>query len=92
MKLFLGTNCPQCEALKRRIDLSRVPWLEVYTIPSSGVPSDDMEAKALAEADHHDIYTVPALVIGPPGHDRVVLDLFEIADRLQAAIERGDER
>lgn len=37
MKLFIGTNWPQCEALKKRIDLYQVPNLKVHIIPDSGV-------------------------------------------------------
>jgi len=85
MKLFLGTNCPQCEALRKRIDLNQIPGLEVYTIPSSGIPVSDEDASALSEADMHDIYSVPALV----KDGRTIQDVFDILEELQSAIERG---
>jgi hypothetical protein len=82
MKLFLGTNCPQCEALKKRIDLGDVPGLEVHHVPASGVPDTAADAVALAEADLHDVFSVPALVTD----GRRICDVFEILDELQGAL------
>jgi len=80
MKLFLGTACPQCDALKKRIDLESVEGLEVYVLPSSGVPITDDDAAAFAEADFHNVFSVPALVTSAG----VVLDVFEILEILKS--------
>ncbi|MFO7958102.1 MAG: hypothetical protein R6X33_13510 [Candidatus Brocadiia bacterium] len=85
MKLFIGPNCPQCEALKKRVDLERVPGLEVHCVPDSGVPANDDEAVALSEADYHDIYSVPALV----SDGRTVCDVFDILEELRAVTTGG---
>ena len=85
MKLFIGPNCPQCEALKKRVDLDQVPDLEVHLIPDSGVPAKQGEAAALSEADFHDIYSVPALV----SDGRTVCDVFDILEELRAVMEGG---
>ncbi|MGD2175615.1 MAG: hypothetical protein PVJ27_09445 [Candidatus Brocadiaceae bacterium] len=85
MKLFIGPNCPQCEALKKRVDLEQVPDLEVHLIPGSGVPANDDEATPLSEADYQDIYSVPALVTD----GQTVHDVFDILDELRGAIAGG---
>lgn len=79
MKLFLGENCPQCEGLKKRIDLATVPGLTVYNV---GEPDSEESAKALAEADLYDIWGVPALVTADGA---VVRDAFQILDFLKEA-------
>ena len=73
MKLFLGTDCPQCRALEKRIDLQRVPGLEVHRAPDSGIPGSEEDAQALAEADLCNIYSVPALLSA----GRTIHDVFE---------------
>ena len=83
MKLFLGTNCPQCEALTRRVDLDQVPGLAVHRVPDSGLPRTQEDADALAAADFHDIHSVPALV----SDGRSVRDVFAILDELKGAME-----
>jgi len=85
MKLFIGTNCPQCEALRKRVDLERVPGLEVHYVPDSGAPASEEDVKALSEADFHDIYSVPALVTD----GGTIQDVFEILEELQGAVKGG---
>ncbi len=87
MKLFLGTKCPQCAALKKRVDLEKVPDLEVHRVPDSGIPGSDRDAEALAEADFHSIYSVPALV----SNGRTVHDVFDILEELQNTIAGGTD-
>ncbi len=86
MKLFLGAKCPQCEALKVRVDLAQVPGLEVYQIPASGIPGGQDDVRALAEADFHGIQSVPALV----SDGRTVQDVFDILEALKGAIAIGE--
>ena len=72
MILFLGANCPQCEALKRRVDLTAVP---VLTIIHTDSPD------GLAESDFYDVLAVPTLVLDG---GKLVTDMEAIVAQLKA--------
>lgn len=80
--LFVGADCPHCESVKEKCDLSDV---EVQDVGQMGeYPQDDDEVEAQAEADFFDVWSVPQLLIVQED-DTVkerVTDLFEMREIL----------
>jgi len=64
--MFLGNDCPDCQALRDEFDLAAHPWLTVYVLADTDAAGSD-ETKAWAEADFHGVVPVPALVVLPDG-------------------------
>lgn len=82
MDLFLSDDCPNCAALKARVDLEAVEGLSLHVVPRSGVPDSEAEADSLALADLYGVRSTPVLV-GGAGTQKVV-DVFEILEVLKA--------
>ena len=85
--MFLGNDCPDCQALRAEFDLPAVSWLAVHVLKADGrIGETDVNAWALA--DFHEVVPVPALVILPDG--KPIEGLEAVRKALRAMIQEKE--
>ena len=88
--LFISENCPHCHAVLEQLSIEwpNVPITKHGTVIVCKAnhldgPESEEEAKALAFADEHDVFSVPTLV----EHGVCATNLFDIVAKLKEPVD-----